>query len=254
MLAGFWYDGLMDVVGIIPARWASSRFPGKVATPIAGCSMLERVWRGARRCQRLRDVLVATDDTRVVDLCGKFSAPVLMTSPAHTTGTDRVAEIAKGLDDAIVVNVQGDEPLIESFVIEAAVDTLLADPELPMATVARPLESGELADSNAVKVLIDERGRAQWFSRRSIPEHEGVAGTQWHHIGLYAYRREFLLDFVALPQGQHEQAERLEQLRALEHGYPIGVGVVEGWHGVAVDVPGDVGRVESALAASASDE
>jgi len=237
----------MSVVGIIPARWASSRFPGKVATEIAGRSMLERVWRGARGCKQLREVIVATDDARVVDLCGKFGARALMTSAAHPTGTDRIAELAAGLPDDIVVNIQGDEPLIEPFVIDAAVEALRADPALPMATAARALEPGELDDPNAVKLLRDGEGRAHWFSRQPIPAPDGISPQQWHHVGLYAYRAAFLLEFVALPEGEQERAERLEQLRALENGYPIGVGVVEGWRGIAVDVPGDVARVEAAL-------
>jgi 3-deoxy-manno-octulosonate cytidylyltransferase (CMP-KDO synthetase) len=237
----------MSVVGLIPARWASSRFPGKVATPIAGRSMLERVWRGAKRCSQLRDVIVATDDARVVDLCGKFGARALMTSPKHSTGTDRIAELARELGDQVVVNIQGDEPLIEPFVIDVAVQALVADPALPMATVARALQAGELEDPNAVKLLRTDLGRAHWFSRKPIPAPEGVPSRHWHHVGLYAYRRDFLLKFVSLAEGRHEQAERLEQLRALENGYPIGVGLVEGWRGLSVDVPGDVPRVEAEL-------
>jgi len=241
----------MRAVGIIPARWASERFPGKPLAPIAGRPMLQRVYEGACSSERLERVLVATDDPRIADLCDSIGAPVVMTSSTHPTGTDRLAEVARGLDVEVVVNIQGDEPLIEASVIDAAVDALRADPLVPMATVARAAEIDELADPNSVKVVVDRRGRALYFSRSPIPwrASEGAAGTHLRHVGLYAYRRDFLLEFVGLARGHAEQAEALEQLRALEHGHPIRVAIVEGWLGLSVDVPADVARVEARLAA-----
>jgi 3-deoxy-manno-octulosonate cytidylyltransferase (CMP-KDO synthetase) len=241
----------VNVVGIIPARWASSRFPGKVMVPICGQSMLERVWRGARACQRLRDVIVATDDERIACLCESFGARVEMTSASHATGTDRIAEVAARLDDDVIVNIQGDEPLIEPFVIEAVVDALLKEPRVPMSTVAHRVEVDAVDDPNRVKVVLDRDGLALYFSRSPIPyaSEATCAPARFQHVGLYAYGRDFLQQFVKLPRGAAEASERLEQLRALEGGYRIRVGIVEGWRSVAVDVPGDVAAVEAALQA-----
>jgi 3-deoxy-manno-octulosonate cytidylyltransferase (CMP-KDO synthetase) len=236
-------------VGVIPARFAASRFPGKPLALIAGVPMLRRVWEGARTAKRLHRVLVATDDARIADACASFGAEAVLTDPGHPTGTDRIAEIAADLGDAVIVNVQGDEPLIEGFVIDAAVDALAADPAAPMATVVHAAEPGALADPNRVKVVLDRQGRALYFSRSPIPfqRTDAPAAPIWQHVGLYAYRREFLLRFVTLAPTPAERAESLEQLRVLEHGFPIQVAVVEGWRGISVDVPADVTHVEARL-------
>jgi 3-deoxy-manno-octulosonate cytidylyltransferase (CMP-KDO synthetase) len=239
----------MSAVGIIPARFRASRFPGKPLAEIAGRPMLAHVIEGARRAKKLREVLVATDDERIAAAAAAVGAPVVMTSPDHPTGTDRLAEAAARLSDAIVVNVQGDEPLIEGFVIDAAVAALEADADAPMATVAHPLDGRALTDPNRVKVVLDARGRALYFSRALIPFRRADApAPRWlQHVGLYAYRRAFLARFVALAPGAAERAEGLEQLRALEHGFPIRCAVIEGWRSVPVDVPGDVAEVEAIL-------
>lgn len=236
-------------VGVIPARFAASRFPGKPLTRIAGLPMLQRVVEGAREAKRLRAVIVATDDARIVEACARFGAEAVLTSPDHPTGTDRIAEVAAGLADGIVVNVQGDEPLIEGFVIDAAVDALRSDPEAPMATVVHAADPGADADPNRVKAVLDVRGRALWFSRSALPHRRDPSAvvTTWQHVGLYAFRREFLLRFVALSRTPAERAESLEQLRVLEHGHPIRAAVVEGWRSLPVDVPGDVAAVEARL-------
>lgn len=239
----------MTAVGIVPARWASSRFPGKPLAAIAGVPMLHRVVEGARGAKRLRDVLVATDDARIATACRDFGASAVMTSPDHRTGSDRLAEVAADLDDEVIVNVQGDEPLIEGFVIDAAVAALEADPDAPMATVVHAADPEALDDPHRVKVVLDRRGRALYFSRSRIPaprHPEGGAPT-WQHVGLYAYRRDFLLRLVALAPTPLERTEGLEQLRALEHGFPIAVAVVDGWRGLSVDVPADVAAVEARL-------
>jgi 3-deoxy-manno-octulosonate cytidylyltransferase (CMP-KDO synthetase) len=241
----------MSAVGIIPARYASSRFPGKPLAPIAGVPMLQRVFEGAQGAKRLRDLLVATDDERIAEACRRFGARAVLTSPEHPTGTDRLAEAARELGDEIVVNVQGDEPLIEGFVIDAAVAALEEAPEAPLATVAHRAGAEALADPNRVKLVMDRRGFALYFSRAAIPHRRaGNADAPiWQHVGLYAYRREFLQRFVTLAPTPLERSEALEQLRALEHGHPIRVARIEGWESHPVDVPEDIARVEALLAA-----
>jgi 3-deoxy-manno-octulosonate cytidylyltransferase (CMP-KDO synthetase) len=240
----------MTAVGVIPARYAAARFPGKPLAPIAGRPMLQRVWEGARRAKSLRAVIVATDDPRIADACRDFGAEVALTRPDHPTGTHRVSEVAQTLEDDIVVNIQGDEPLIEGFVIDAGVEALREDPEVGMATLVHALDAGAREDPNRVKVVVDRRGRALYFSRSPIPYTRSGAAKPplWQHVGLYAYRRPFLLDFVRLPPTPAECAEQLEQLRALEHGHAIRCAVIEGWRSLPVDVPDDVARVEAALA------
>lgn len=240
----------MTAVGIIPARFGSTRFPGKVLAPIAGRPMIQHVWEGACNAKSLRTVLVATDDERVAETCRSFGAEVVLTSPDHPTGTDRLAEVSASLDDRIIVNIQGDEPSIEGFVIDAAVNALEAAPGTPMATVIHRARPEALTDPNRVKVVIDRDGRALYFSRAPIPHsRSGSAATLWQHVGLYAYRREFLAEYMLLAPTPLEKAEALEQLRALEHGHRIQTAVVEGWESLPVDVPADVARVEAALAA-----
>ncbi len=239
----------MTAVGIIPARYSASRFPGKPLVQIAGLPMIQRVWQGAMGAKRLRTVIVATDDERIADACRSFGADVAMTRPDHPTGTDRLAEVAIDLDDDVIVNIQGDEPLIEGWVIDATVDALLADPEVSMSTLIHAADAGSVDDPNRVKVVIDAAGRALYFSRSVIPAvRRGQTAPQyWQHVGLYAYRRPFLLEFVSFEPSPAEISEQLEQLRALENGHRICCARVEGWTSVPVDVPDDVPRVEAAL-------
>jgi len=239
----------MQAVGVIPARFAASRFPGKPLATIAGRPMIQHVFEGARQAASLRDVLVATDDERVAEACRGFGAPVVMTSPDHPTGSDRLAEVAADLDAEIIVNVQGDEPLIEGFVIDAAVAALRDSPESPMSTVVHLADPAIRDDPNVVKVVMDRNGRALYFSRAGIPHPRagGKPARVWQHVGLYAYRRDFLLRYVELPPTEAEGAEALEQLRVLEHGYRICCACIEGWHSVGVDTPEDIARVEARL-------
>jgi len=236
-------------VGVIPARFAATRFPGKPLAPIAGKTLVQRVWEGACTAKRLERVLVATDDERIVAACRAFGAEAVRTGAHHPTGTDRVAEAAAGVEADVVVNVQGDEPLIEGGVIDAALAALEDDPGAAMSTVAHPAEPEGLDDPNRVKVVLDGRGRALYFSRSRIPypRESAALACPLQHVGLYAYRRPFLLEFVRLAQTPLERTEALEQLRALEHGHAIRVAVIEGWRSVPVDVPEDVARVEAAL-------
>ena len=239
----------MRSVGVIPARHASSRYPGKPLVPLLGVPMIQRVYEGVRTASSLSAVVVATDDERIADACRAFGAEVAMTGE-HPTGSHRVCEAVAERDEEIVVNIQGDEPLIEGYVIDAAVEALARDGDAPMATVVHPLPDEAADDPNRVKVAIDQRGRALYFSRSKIPylRADGEAPPYWQHVGLYAYRREFLRRVVDQPATPAELAEGLEQLRALEHGHAIHCAVVEGWHSVPVDVPEDVARVEALLA------
>jgi 3-deoxy-manno-octulosonate cytidylyltransferase (CMP-KDO synthetase) len=217
--------------------------------------MIQWVWEGARGAKSLRDVVVATDDSRIAAACKEFGAPVVMTSDQHATGTDRIAEVARTLDDQIVVNIQGDEPTIVGSVIDAAVEALREDPSVPVATVIHEIDRDAAVDPNRVKAVVDRRGHALYFSRAAIPHpaqtvtaDHPIPVQYWQHVGLYAYRRDFLLEFVALPRTPAEQSEQLEQLRVLEHGYTIATRVVEGWRSAAVDVPEDLARVETMVA------
>ncbi len=238
----------LRAVGVIPARFASSRFPGKPLAEIAGRPMIQHVVEGARRSKRLSDVLVATDDARIAEACAAFGATAVMTSETHPTGTDRLAEVAASLDTDVIVNIQGDEPLIEGFVIDAAVSALEEAPDAPMSTVVHAAEPPALLDPNRVKVVLNRMGDALYFSRSAIPFSRDIEpGPVWQHVGLYAYRREFLLELTQLAPTELEQREALEQLRVLEHGFPIRCAVIEGWQSAAVDRPEDLEAVEALL-------
>jgi 3-deoxy-manno-octulosonate cytidylyltransferase (CMP-KDO synthetase) len=239
----------MTVLALLPARFGSTRFPGKPLTPIAGKPMIQHVWERARKARSVDAVAIATDDERIRSVCEGFGAEVEMTRKDHPTGTDRLAEVAARRDCEVLVNVQGDEPLIEGFVIDATVDALLSDPRAAMSTVVHRADPAAFDDPNRVKVVVDSTGLALYFSRAPIPyrrKQTGIAPLQ--HVGIYGYRRDFLLDFVKLERSPAEEAEELEQLRALENGYRIHVAEIEGWTSIPVDVPEDVARVETALA------
>ncbi len=216
--------------------------------------MIEHVYRRARQAQAIDRVLVATDDERILQAVTAFGGEAVMTARHHATGTDRLAEVAAGLTCDIIVNVQGDEPLIEPEMIEQVLRPLAQDPAATMSSLrTRLISRDEYLDPNVVKVVVDTRDAALYFSRRPIP-HSGDSNDDappphaWRHIGVYAYRRTFLPLFQSLPPTPLEQLERLEQLRALEHGYPIRV--VETAHrSIGVDSPADVVHVAQLLAA-----
>lgn len=235
----------MRSVIVIPARWASTRFPGKPLAPIAGVSLIQRVHERAIASQRAAAVYVATDDDRIEAHVQGFGGRVLRPEGDFQTGTDRIAAALRLSGDAydVVVNVQGDEPLIDIGNVDQLVD-LLASNATEMATMACPLANEEeLAARDVVKVVTDDRSNALYFSRAPIGSRE----TALRHIGVYAYRREALERFVTLPQSPLEQAESLEQLRALQHGFKIAVFETSKPH-LGVDRPEDVARVESELA------
>jgi len=241
----------MSAVGIIPARYASTRFPGKPLAEIAGRPMIRHVYERACRTTSLEELLVATDDQRIYDAVHSFGGEAVMTSAYHPTGTDRIAEVAERLSAAdIIVNIQGDEPLIEPEAIDQVVTGLQNDPDAAMCSVMTPLADAATAmDPNIVKVVCDLRGYAMYFSRAPIP---GLpAGTTprvvpWkRHVGLYVYRRDFLLAFTRLRPSPLELLERLEQLRALENGYRIKMIERDHDFSFGVDTPEDLQRVKA---------
>jgi 3-deoxy-manno-octulosonate cytidylyltransferase (CMP-KDO synthetase) len=235
-------------VAVIPARFASTRFPGKPLALIAGRPMIEHVWRRCQESRVFSEVLVATDDTRIQETVERFGGRAVMTSPACATGTDRVAEVARQRPDVDVwVNVQGDEPLLDPVALQVLAG-LFDDAAVRMGTLVRPLAEDEAANPNVVKAVLALNGEALYFSRGLVP-HARDAGTsvkRWAHIGLYGYRRDVLLQLATLPPTPLEETEKLEQLRALEHGIRIRCGQVA-WKTVAVDVPEDVEKVHAVL-------
>ena len=241
---------MSEVTVIIPARWASTRFPGKPLVNLRGKPLVQHVWERANRAKRVGRVIVATDDMRVAEAAFAFGAEVALTSPKHPTGTDRLAEVAGKLKSAaIILNVQGDEPDIAPSTIDRLVRALQDDPGLGMVTAANPVTSlADVQNPHVVKVVTDLAGRALYFSRSVIPhDRDGHRGIRYlRHQGIYGYRRKVLLAFVKWKPTPLEQAEKLEQLRALEHGIAIGVIVVRRGS-VGVDVPGDVAKAERAL-------
>jgi 3-deoxy-manno-octulosonate cytidylyltransferase (CMP-KDO synthetase) len=243
-----------NVVAIIPARYHSNRFEGKPLARIAGKPMIQHVYERATAVKLLSRVAVATDDERIADCVRGFGGEVVMTSPDHASGTDRLAEAATLLDIAeqdVVVNIQGDQPLFPAEVVTQVATPLLEDPALPMATlIYKIVRPEEITDPNHVKTVFDRHGRALYFSRSPIPfqrnPDEPVAPTYYKHLGFYAYRKGFLLTFVGLPEGEWERFEKLEQLRALEFGYAIKVVLTE-HDSIEVDTPSDLKRVEEIL-------
>ena len=241
----------MKTAGVIPARWASTRFEGKVLAPIDGQPMIEHVWRRARQCRRLDELWIACDDQRVYEAANAFGAQAIMTDPNHVSGTERIAEVAGKIKADIFVNIQGDEPLIDPGVIDALAHMMQDDPRCPMGTpVCRLTDPEDLNNPNVVKVVIDHNGYALYFSRVAIPfnrdKKSPVEVVYYKHIGLYAYRREFLLNWKNLPVSQLEMAERLEQLRILEAGWKIKTFVTE-FESVGVDTVQDIKRVAARL-------
>lgn len=236
-----------SVVAIVPARYHSSRLPGKPLADIAGRPMVEHVYRRAA-LSHVDAVIVATDDQRIVDAVEGFGGLACLTRADHLSGTDRLAELAADLPCAVVVNVQGDEPLLDPAAVDALVAPLLADPDEQMTTLCRPLGPGDDAASpHLVKVVRDRRGHALYFSRAPIPYRRQAGGAAPAvHVGLYAYRRATLLTLAALPPSPLEVSESLEQLRALEHGIPIRV-LESAYVSVAVDTPEDLERARRAV-------
>ncbi len=243
----------MRAAVVIPARYASTRLPGKpileVAHQVTGRYIIQHIYERAGRAPSVDRVIVATDDRRIADVVAGFGGEARMTDPAHRSGTDRIAEVAADLDHPVVVNIQGDEPEIEPEQVEQVIGLLADDPQADMGTLACPIHSeAEWRAPNVVKVVAGARGHALYFSRSPVPFYRDAAGLPadppvrpLHHLGIYSYRREFLLKFTDLPPAPLEEAEKLEQLRALAAGHRIRVGVTP-QAGIGIDTPEDLKR------------
>ncbi len=220
----------MKIVVCIPARYGSTRFHGKVLANSTGKFLVQHTWERARLARLPEEVIIAADHAKILEAAKSFDAPCILTSPKHKSGTDRIAEAVAKIGADIVVNLQADEPEINPQSIDYVADLLVKNPDVPMSTLAAEFENKkQIANSNIVKVIIDAFGRAIYFSRAAIPydrENNGIGetGRYLRHIGIYAYRKDFLLKFTKLPQSQLEKTEKLEQLRAIENGHTILVG------------------------------
>jgi 3-deoxy-manno-octulosonate cytidylyltransferase (CMP-KDO synthetase) len=244
------------ILGIIPARFASSRFPGKILAPIAGKSMIQHTFENASRCPLLDNLIVATDDARIYGHVESFGGRVCYTSPECSTGTDRIAEalqknINSDLSTAeIIVNIQGDVPFINPHLLEKVIKALQESPDAVMSTAVTPLQPGEESSSSVVKCVLDLQSYALYFSRACIPGGHTLrvqSGAPYYkHIGLYCFRRNFLLQYTRLPPTPLQLAEDLEQLKILEHGFRIKVAIVDE-HPIGVDLPEDIHKVETWL-------
>jgi 3-deoxy-manno-octulosonate cytidylyltransferase (CMP-KDO synthetase) len=241
------------VVGIIPARYGSTRLPGKALRLILGQPMIQRVYERALLARGLSAVCVATDDERIARVVENLGGRAIMTSPDHPSGTDRLAEATRVMDADVVVNIQGDQPFLDPVMIDEAVQPLLDDPALPMATLMHPVHRTEdLQDPSVVKVVVDLAGNALYFSRSLVPyPRQAVAHPVYEHVGLYVYRRDFLQKLAQLPPTPLEKIESLEQLRVLEHGFRLRVVETKcrdhAFSGFSVDTEQDLGRAEAML-------
>lgn len=241
----------MKIACVIPARYGSTRLPGKPLADIAGKPMIQRVYEQVSKAQIISQVIVATDDQRVFDTVTSFGGEVMMTRADHPTGTDRLAEVAEAYTDIdVIINVQGDEPLIDPAVIDELAELFITRENLTMATVGSPLLEDEYDEPSAVKVVVNQKGDALYFSRSLIPYPRNPFVTPaLKHVGIYGYGREFLLTYAKLTPTPLEQTESLEQLRALENGYTIAV-IKTDKRFVGVDTPDDLARVNEIFRSS----
>jgi 3-deoxy-manno-octulosonate cytidylyltransferase (CMP-KDO synthetase) len=239
----------MSVVGVITARMASTRFPGKPLTPILGRPMIEHIYRRSCMARGYDTVLIATCDPAIREAAEKFGAPVVMTSDRHERAAERAAEAAASRREDIAVLIQGDEPMVRPDMLEDLVAPLLADPTLLSTNLMLPIGDDDARDPDQVKVVCDARGDALYMSREPLPTFRyKAAGPRWRQLGLIAFRREFLVRLMAMPSTPLERAESVDMLRALEHGFPVRM-VPTSHVTYAVDAPGDVARVESLMQA-----
>jgi 3-deoxy-manno-octulosonate cytidylyltransferase (CMP-KDO synthetase) len=239
----------LKALAVIPARYASTRLPGKPLVEIAGKTMTEHVYGRAQQAASVDEVLVATDHEGIFRVVQAFGGDVVMTSANHQSGTDRIAEAVRDRDVDIVVNVQGDEPLLDPREIDLVVEPLRADSSLMMSTLATAIQDPrDVQDPGVVKVVVDRRSRALYFSRLPIPFYRsGNDGPHFKHVGLYAYRKSFLLEYAKLEPTPLERAEALEQMRVLENGHAIYVAFSD-HDAVSVDTPEDLERVRALMA------
>jgi 3-deoxy-manno-octulosonate cytidylyltransferase (CMP-KDO synthetase) len=239
---------MSKVVAIIPARWGSTRFPGKALHGIAGKPLVRHVWDRCNEAKVFDQIIVATDDMRIAETVFHFGGEVAMTSPDHASGTDRVAEVARNLKKAsIIFNIQGDEPMIEPALLRRLAKKIVSSETISIITAATGVSPEAARRDHVVKVVFDSNGNALYFSRSQIPFSRGAFPPSLHkHLGIYGYRRRALLDFVRLSPGILEQTEELEQLRALENGMKIRV-IVSETQSIGVDTPEDANEVEKVL-------
>ena len=244
-----------SIIGVIPSRYASQRLPAKALVDLLGRTMVQRVYEQAKKARTLSRVIVATDDARIESVVKSFGGEVVMTSPDIASGSDRVAAVAEKVQGDIFVNIQGDEPLIPPALIDQAVQGLVKDPPAVVGTAAKRIQSAdELSNPAVVKVVFDRNGHALYFSRSVIPhvrdkQHQAEwpsAAAIYKHIGIYVFRRDFLLEFSAMGQSPLEKAEKLEQLRILESGHKIAVAITE-YDSIPIDTQEDVERVLKVL-------
>ena len=238
------------IIGMIPARYASTRFRGKVIADIANKPMIQRVYEQANKSTMLDQLIVAVDDDRVYKIVKGFGGKVVMTSTGHESGTDRIAEAIENIDADIVVNIQGDQPLFDARMIEEAVKPMLEDPNIQMSTLKTKIGKEDYNDPAVVKVVVDENDYALYFSRSLIPySRDKIKMDVYEHVGLYVYRKDFLLKMSKLPRTYLEKIEMLEQLRVLENGYKIKVieTKCESVSGISVDTPEDLIKVENII-------
>ena len=245
----------MNAIGIIPARWASSRFEGKVLAEISKKPIIQHVWEKAKESKLLDDLIIAADNEKVLDAVKKFGGKVCYTSPDQPSGTDRVCEVVNPIDVKIVVNIQGDEPMIKGVMIDSLITALLEDEEAQMATLIRRVSDiNEIYNPNVVKAVVDKKGYAIYFSRSPIPYARDNSEARrtpnielyYKHIGLYAYTKDFLFTYTNLPLSKLEHAEKLELLRALEHGFKIKTVETE-FDTVGIDTPEDLEKFKNIL-------
>ncbi|MDT8303585.1 MAG: 3-deoxy-manno-octulosonate cytidylyltransferase, partial [Sedimentisphaerales bacterium] len=236
-----------SIVGVIPARYGSSRFEGKVLADISGKPMIQWVYERAKQSSTLDELFVAVDDSRVQSAVEGFGGKAILTGGQHKSGTDRIAEVVEKMTAEIVVNIQGDQPLIDPNMIDEAVGPMIDNPEIQMSTLKREIEQDEFDDPGVVKVVVDENDFALYFSRSLIPYPRDDENLRvYEHVGLYVYRKDFLLEISKMPQGYLEKIESLEQLRILEKGHKILVveTKMDKVAGISVDTPEDLERVE----------
>jgi len=237
---------MMDVIGVIPARYNATRFHGKLLADLCGKPVIQHTWENAKKSKSIEDLIIATDDKRIFNAAKGFGAKVMYTSKAHKSGSDRLTEVTSSIDAKVVVNIQADEPLIRPAMIDDVVSPLLKDKDIEMATLCHKIrKEHELFDTNIVKVVMDRRGFALYFSRATIPyKPRSITNGQrlsnhYKHIGLYAYTKDFLFTFKSLPQSRLERIEKLEQLRVIENGYRIKV-VETRFDTIGIDTPEDL--------------
>lgn len=241
----------MDVIGVIPARYSSTRFEGKILADILGKPMIQHVWERAKQSLILDDVIIACDDERIADVAKEFGAKVALTAKGHSSGTDRICEVVNPLDVKVIVNIQGDEPLIQPTMIDAVARTLLDDKKIVMTTIMKKIEDpAEIDNPHVVKVVVDRNNFALYFSRAAIPcraqNSEVDSPTYYKHIGLYGYTKDFLFIYKNLPSSNLESVERLEQLRVLEGGFRIKV-IETKYDTIGVDTPEDLEKLKQHL-------